>query len=845
MNKLLQNVVKYIKISILLFTFFTFSPVFAQKTVITGKVTDTETGEAIPFANVHFKGFTSNGTTTNFDGFFKLSIDVTPSDSLVASFVGYTARTKFVEKNKTQLINFQLSPAVTTLKAVVISAKNYENPAWEILRNVMKNKEKNDLRGLSAYAYESYSKTEVDIDNISEKFKKRKLIAKISALIDSAKSVAGEDGKPIIPVFISEALSDYYWQSSPERRKEIVKKTNIQGIAVEENSIISQIVGASFQQYNFYRNWLQILGKDFISPIADGWNGFYDYDLKDSTLVDGIKTYRLEFFPKRPQDLAFTGTMWITDSIHYYALRRIDVMIDKKANLNFIEKIKIQQELAPTEEGMAWLPAKTRVLVDVGEIKDDWAGIIAKSYISNKNFVINKPKEAKFFDEGITVLEDATLGNKEFWDKNRHDSLSAAEKNVYQMIDTIRKLPIVRNYIEIAEIAINGYKTVGKIDIGTYSFLYANNSIEGHRMRLGFRTNADFSRKVILNGYLAYGTLDERFKYRVGFDYIVSRKPWTMIGFSSRYDIAQVALQGSNFSVRNDALFDASVTWGRLLNRRPFMQQLNEFYFQTDVSRGFIQKITLRNQNFDPMFSFEYLQDGERQRTFTNTEITFESRISFKQQFIQRELSRRAINTRNTPVITLRYTLGIKGLMGGDFSYHKFAGNITQQMRLGTLGRGTYSLTGFYIPTTLPYPLLETHLGNQTWFYNQFAYNLMNFFEFVSDHALSLNYTHRFEGLLFNRLPLIKKLKWRLVATANVLYGGLRDENFDLIPATATDGTPIKTFTGLGRDPYIEVGYGIENIFRFLRVDFIHRLTYLDKPNINRFGIRLGAQFRL
>jgi hypothetical protein len=212
---------------------------------------------------------------------------------------------------------------------------------------------------------------------------------------------------------------------------------------------------------------------------------------------------------------------------------------------------------------------------------------------------------------------------------------------------------------------------------------------------------------------------------------------------------------------------------------------------------------------------------------------------------VQSDLSRSTINTRNTPIITLRYALGFQGMLGGDFNYHKLSANISQTVRMGNLGRGSYSITGVYIPTTLPYPLLEAHLGNQTLFYNQFAFNLMNFFEFVSDQAVTLNYTHRFEGLLFNRIPLIRKLKWRLVGTANVLYGNLRKENFDLIPATMADGTPIKTFSGLGKDPYVEVGYGVENIFRFLRVDFIHRLTYLNNPNINKFGIRIGAQFRL
>lgn len=849
MKYLLSKLAKHLQISISVLTFFTLSLfsssfVFAQKTIITGKVSDAETGEGIPFANVYFKGSTSNGTTTDFDGQYKISTDNT-SDSLIASFVGYSSKARFVEKGKTQVINFQLPAQVTTLREVVVSAKNYENPAWVILRNVMKYKEQNDHRNLDAYSYESYSKIEVDIDNISEKFKKRKLIQKITALIDSAKSVAGEDGKPIIPVFISESMSDYYWQKNPEKRREIVRKTNIQGIGVEDGSVTSQIIGTSFQQYNFYRNWLKILDKDFVSPIADGWRISYDYDLKDSTIIDGIKTYRLEFFPKREQDLAFIGTMWIADSTHNFALRRIDVMIDKKANLNFIEKIKIQQELAPTEPNMAWLPAKTRVLVDVGEIKDDWAGVLAKSYISNKNFVINKEKDAKFFDETITVLEDAKLKDPEFWNKNRHDSLSLAEKNIYQMIDTIKKLPVVRNYIEIADIAINGYKSIGKVDVGPYIFLYSNNNIEGHRFRMGLKTNAEFSKKLILHGWLAYGTQDERFKYRVGFDYIVSRKPWVQAGLSSKYDIAQVALQGSDFSSRSNALFASSVGWGNMFNRRPFMQQLNEFYVQSDVVRGFIQKVILKNQNFDPLFSFEYLNGRERQRSFTTTELVMESRIAFKEQYVQTDLNRTSINVRNTPVITLRYTLGLQGMLGGDFGYHKLSANISQTVRMGNLGRGTYSLTGVYIPTTLPYPLLEAHLGNQTLFYNQFAFNLMNFFEFVSDQAVSLNYTHRFEGLLFNRIPLIRKLKWRLVGTANVLYGSLRKENFDLIPITATDGTPIKSFTGLGTDPYVEVGYGIENIFRFLRVDFIHRLTYLDKPNVNSFGIRLGAQFRL
>jgi len=822
---------------------FSFSA-FAQQTIITGKVIDADTGEPIPFANVYFKGNSSKGTTTDFDGYYKITTD-TPTDSLIASFVGYASKARFVEKGKTQIINFQLNAQVTTLREVVVSAKNYENPAWEILRNVVKNKERNDKRNLQAYSYESYNKIELDVDNITEKFRKRKLVQQIISVIDSAKAIAGEDGKPIIPVFISESLSDFYWQRNPEKQREIIKKTNIQGIAVEDGSLSAQIIGTSFQQYNFYQNWLKVLEKDFISPIADGWKGFYDYELKDSSQVNGMKTYRIEFFPKREQDLAFTGTMWIADSTHHYALQRIEATIDRKANLNFIEKIKIQQELQPTEPNQPWLPAKTRILVDVGDIKDDWAGLLAKSYISNNKFVINQLKSNDFFEESITVLEDANLKDKAFWDKNRHDSLTLTEKNMYQMIDTIKKLPIVKSYIEIVDIAVNGYKSVGKIDIGPYIFLYSNNNIEGHRFRLGFKTNAEFNRKLILKGYLAYGTQDQRFKYGFGFDYILSRKPWTQFGFYSKYDLGQIALLNSDFSARSNALFASSVLWGNMYNRRPFMQLSNEFYFQTDVAKGFIQKIYLKNKTFDPLFDFEFFDGTERQRTFSTAEVDLESRISFKEQYIQYDMSRESINVKNMPVITLRMTLGLRGVLGSDFNYQKISANISQQVRMGALGRGTYSLTGVYIPNTLPYPLLEAHLGNQTYFYNGFAFNLMNFFEFISDRALSFSYIHRFEGLFFNRFPLIKKLKWRFLATANVLYGGLRKENIDLIPVTTPDGIPLRMFSALRNEPYIEVGYGIENIFRLLRIDFIHRLTYLDRPYISRFGIKGSVQFRL
>ena len=327
------------KLSIaVIFLCFLLSPYASAQNIISGKVTDGDTGEGMPFVNVYFQN-TTIGTSTDFDGYYKLPIPKNlSSDSLIASYIGYKPKVKSF-LNKAQTINFQLLPDAQTLQEVVVVYGEYENPAWEILRNIVDNKKKNDKRSLDAYEYESYTKIEIDVDNISEKFRKKKVVQKIIAVLDSIETIAGEDGKPILPVFISETLSDFYYTKESGRKKETIKKTKVTGIGVTDGSTVSQMIGSSFQEYNFYKNWLNIVEKDFVSPIADGWKFFYDFELaEEDAMVSGIPSYRINFTPKRPQDLAFSGTMWIAKDS--YAIKQIDVTVGRSANLNFVEKIK-------------------------------------------------------------------------------------------------------------------------------------------------------------------------------------------------------------------------------------------------------------------------------------------------------------------------------------------------------------------------------------------------------------------------------------------------------------------------------------------------------------------------
>jgi hypothetical protein len=150
----------------------------AQETVVQGKVTDAASGDPLPFVNIVFKG-TTIGTTTDFDGNYTLRT-THPADSLIASYVGYKPRSKAVKPGVRQVINFQLTEQFIGLQEVIVYAG--ENPAFEILRKVVRNKKENDKRKLTAYEYDTYTKIEIDVDNISDKFRERKIVRKITAL---------------------------------------------------------------------------------------------------------------------------------------------------------------------------------------------------------------------------------------------------------------------------------------------------------------------------------------------------------------------------------------------------------------------------------------------------------------------------------------------------------------------------------------------------------------------------------------------------------------------------------------------------------------------------------------
>jgi len=827
-------------IFLVLLLFLSLSLVKAQ-TKIKGKVTDIETNEGVSFCKVFFVD-AKKSTSADFEGNFQLT---GPKGSKRIGFAFYGYDTLFVDvlPDSSQYIKAEMSPLRNEVKKVVVTGGKKENPAHRIMREFVENKEKNDGYLLDAFQHESYSKIEIDVDKMSQKFQEKKAVKKILAQLDSSNRLKSEQGTLLLPVFFSETHSEYFHNHSPELYRENILRTKISGVGITDGSFTSQLIGSYFQTYNIYRNYLNIAGRDFISPVTDRWKIYYDYVLEEVVdKVDGKFCYRISFTPKRSQDLAFKGTMWITHD--EYALRQIDVKIGKGANLNFIEKVNITQEFKQVKDSGAWLPNKTRIVLDVEQIGNN-PGLIAKSYVSNYNYIIDKVKPSEFFASKIVLDEDALDTDPNYWNTHRADSLTPEEIRVYGMIDTIKNVPVVKTYTEVVDLLVSGYKDVGKLGLGPPLTLYAFNNIEGHRFRLGAKTNNKFSKKFFAKGYVAYGTKDEQFKYFLRAEARLLKKTYTILGAQIKKDLDQVGVY-NQFS-KNNYLFDAFNRWGTL--RQPFRMEEKSVYINTDLVKGMRQMLKLSNRVINPLFPFRYFKNpGNSQQLDSQinvTELVLGYRFGFKESHLYNDFDRITVGMANQPVFKIYGIFGFKGFLGSAFEYQKFYADVRHNFRLGLFGRLNYQLKGGYTPDILPYPLLENHLGNRTIFFNNQSFNMMRIFEFVSDKFVSLSIYHDFDGLIANRLPLFKRLKWRFHATSNLLLGSVKDRNKALIPLKDRNMRPLRQFSGLEENkPYAEFGYGINNIFKFVRVDFLHRVNYLQ-GGAAPFGVKVSAQFSL
>jgi hypothetical protein len=816
--------------------------------VLHGRVTEFGTNDGMPYVNIYFKG-TPTGTTTDFEGYYALKTNIR-HDSLTARYLGYQTKCKKLKSTEqVQVVDFQLVKDSRMLESVVIHPGI--NPALRIVQNAIDNKKKYDKDNLTNIHYKSYTKTEADIDNMTKKIRKWKLFHPLVSMYDSMDVMAGES-KANLPVYFAEVVSDVYYQKDPRKKRENVKAIHLNFVGKKDGSAASQLTGSDFDNYNFYAQNVEILKKPFLSPLADNAMSFYRYYLVDSMVIGQNFCYKINVVPKNVHDAAFDGFIWIADSC--WVLKQVDLEIPKEANFDLVERVHIQQELTATSAG-PWMPSKTRVLIDYIDLTENFVSMVQKVYQSSYDYVVDQPQAAGFYEKVTDFAEDALLKKTAYWDSLRPEPLSKLEDMNFRVIDTVRQLPVIKGLVNTLYFLTMGYVTAGPIDFGHYINAYSYNSYEGTRLRLGFRTNDKLSKSWIFRGYAAYGFQDKGWKYNAQLERIISRFPWTKAGIEYRDDIERVGStydysSGQGIGNANNVLYNTSYVFGDL---RQFVRK-NEArgWYESELTRGLTEKITFQNIHTFPLFPFSFGNDPFnifQQHSYSITELVFDTRLSMGDLFIQNGNERMKFGSSKKPVFNLNYTLGIKNLIGGDFEYHKLSLSASQLVKWGILGTTSYSITAGKVFSPVPYTLLEIHRGNETPFYSSNAFNQMNYFEFVSDQFIEAHIQHYFMGLVFNRVPLLKKWNLREVLSCNAVYGSLSANNREF--------NQNNRFSELNKMPYVEVGAGITNIFDILRFDFIYRATYNSASYIQQYqaqnsgygihnwGVKVSLQFML
>lgn len=789
-----------------------------QVTKIMGTVRDSMTKEPIPFVNIVVKG-TLLGTLTDFKGQYSLEFKV-PADSLRASLLGYRPLTRKIDKNHFQVIDFVLQESNYNLPEVVIHYTG--NPAEVILNKIIRNKKQNSMQSLDSYQYEAYTKVELDANNITEKFQNRKLF-KPFEFVFSYIDTSTINGKSYLPVFISETMSDIYYRRSPRARKEIVKANKISGL---ENQSVSQFLGNFSLEVDVYRDYIMLFDKNFVSPIADFGIDYYKYYLVDSLTLDNRWCYHIMFKPRRKQELTFTGSFWVTDTS--FAIKKIDMRMAKDANINLINDLAIRQEFSWNSQ--RWTLSKDELIADFNILENSkkTLGFFGHRTSMYRNFEFNVPESKRFFSLPANIFIDPDAGNKDnkYWDTARIETLSKSEKGIYKMVDSIKNIPIFKTYVDVVYAIFFGYITWGNWEFGPYFNVYSFNSVEGNRFRVGARTGNGFSKKIQLEGYLAYGTLDQTLKYSGDVIYMFSKNPRRDLTALYKFDVEQLGTSPNAFSTDN--IFASLFHRGP--NNKLTMVREYRVAYEHEWYNGLINTLTLSHRELFPLGSTEFIiypfipEQQYKLASIYTSSVQLDTRISFRERFVNGEFYRFTLSS-NYPIITVSYSYGFPNVFNSDFEYSKLRLSVSQWFNFSTIGWSKYMLETGKIWGQLPYPLLRIHDGNQTFFYDELASNLMNYYEFVSDQYITFTYIHHFDGLLFNKIPLIRKLKWREVMHMRVAYGTLEDKNrtYSAFP------TYMRSFE---QKPYWEAGAGIENIFKIVRVDAVWRLSHLDDfPN--------------
>ncbi len=819
-------------ISFLLFLFFA-STASGQQFSISGTVIDAHTKEPVSFASVYFAR-SGVGKSTDSAGQFSFVINNFRDDTLKVTFIGFEEFSiPITQLENNRSFNIQLERGKAKGEVVIKSKWNRGLYLW---KKIMSKKKQYNRYDQANFSYEAYNKLEIDIKNFNaDKAKKNFLLKNFSFIFDNIDSTS--ETAPFLPAYLIESVSDYAYQKSPKKFYENIKASKTVGF---ENESFSKMLGVMNQNVSIYSNYVNVMDKDFISPFNDNADAYYNFTVPDTQIVSTGKLYHFVFRPKRAGQNTFEGDAWVTEKT--FQIHKISLYLGKDANINYIDRISVFQEYIPINDSVIFLN-RDKFFADFRVLGKNSLTLIGRKTTSYKDILINNDSLTAAFkeqriEEVVKTDKSVTQRSDSAWNELRHDTLSKNEQSIYATLDKLLEMPKFKKLQTTLKFVAGGYRNIGKFEIGPWFNWISGDTVQGTRLRFDLGTNKKLFKDIYLHTYLAYGTRDKRFKGQAEGFWIIQRAPKRIrlhISYQNDVDngISQVG------EVSQDNIFSLAIRKPGISRKLINVKDLRLEFFN-ELGKGFSTEWFVAHRQYNPLLNLPPLSTFpvSSGTPLTNFELALKLRFAYLETFIETDYNRFSMGTKY-PIVELMFAKGIKGVFNSAYNYSKYSITIKDFMKISPYGTLSYKVFAGKINGAMPFTNLENHPGNDIFYYNRNAYNLMNRFEYLSDQYAGVNLEHNIGSGIFRFIPITRKLKWRQFWTAKALLGSLSNENITINNKTST----FKTLNGRS---YIELGTGIDNILKVLRLDFVWRLA--PDPSYagsrSKFGIFGSFQFQ-
>lgn len=847
---------KYIKSFLLFLLLGCCISVSAQN--IQGVVTDSLTNEPIPYLSVFYEG-KGVGSITDNDGNYKVETRK-GWNKLTFSAVGYVTKVVNIIPGVTKNLNVRMRPDDIMLDEVVVKPKREKysrknNPAVELMKKVIAHKKNNKLSENDYYQYNKYQKITMSLNDVTPEMLEKGMYKKMPFLKDQIE-LCEETNKFILPISVDETASQKIYRKHPKSEKTIIKGMSSTGVneLFATGDMLSTVLKDVFTDVNIYDNDIRLLQYPFISPISSSDAiSFYKFYIMDTTFVDKDKCFHLTFVPNNSQDFGFTGHLYVlADSS--YTVKKCTMNLPKKSGVNFVDNMDIIQEFEQLPNG-EWVLKTDDMIVEMTLMKI-MQGFQIRRTTRYSDYAFDELPQQLFKRKGAEIKEaDAMMRGDDFWNQYRPVPLTQTESSMDMLVKRLEQMPGFKYVIFVLKAFIENFVETGtkehpsKVDIGPVNTMISNNYIDGLRLRMSAQTTANLNPHLFFKGYYAYGFKDHRSKYMGEVEYSFNKKeylprefPKNSITFSYQYDV--MSPTDKFLKTDKDNVFVSFKT--STVDQMSYVRNI-ALKYENETQFGLKTTVEVKHSTDEPTGGLAYITNDD-QKTLVPEIQTMEASLAFRyapgETFVNTKQRRIPVSF-DAPVFTLSHTAGFKGVLGGEYNYNLTEIGLYKRFWFSSWGKIDMFVKGGAQWNKVPFPLLIMPAANLSYILQRETFNLINNMEFLNDRYASLDVSWDLNGKIFNRIPLLKKLKWREAIGFKMLYGHLTDKNnpmkhsgdSELFLFPTRDGRPT-SFVMDPKTPYMECSVGIHNIFKILHIDYVRRLNYLDHPDANKWGVR-------